>query len=167
MHILQDLWVFKYDPRKAKERFELCKNAGRENFRPWMVRCKMEVLEHSNEIFQQNKNLLGEDTVIDYLSKRLNYDVDYMRMVVMKHPAVLKCRVTKIKEVLDYLLEDGFQPHEIANVIRILTHSLETTKQRIEELRGLDCRPSALSIVCRSQTEYNKFIQGWLNKDQF
>lgn len=168
MHILRDLWVFKYDPAKVRERFELCRSAGRENLRPWMVRCKMEVLENSNQIFQQNKNLLGEDTVIDYLSKRLNYDVDNMRLIAMKHPSVLKCRVTKIKEVLDYLLDEaGFQPHEIANVIRILTHSLETTKQRLEELKSFDCRPSTLTIVCRSQNEYNKFIQEWINKDQF
>lgn len=159
------MWVFKYDPEKIKERFEICKRIGRENLRPWMVRCKIEVLEHSNEIFQQNKNLLGEKTVIDYLSKRLNYDQATMKLIVMRHPSVLKCRVTKIKEVLDYLLDEAkFEPYQIANVIRVLTHSLETTKERIDELSKLGCRPSTLTIICRSQNMYNKFIQEWIEK---
>lgn len=127
----------------------------------------MEVLEHSNMLFQQNKNLLGENTIVDYLSRRLNYDVPSMKLITMRHPSVLKCRVTKIKEVLDYLLDEAnFQPFEIANVIRVLTHSLETTKERLEELNRLGCRPSTLTIVCRSQNEYNKFVKEWIEKSE-
>ena len=92
IHILRDLWVFKYVPQKLKDRFELVKAAGRTTLRPWMVRCKMDVLEHSIDIYQQNKKLLGEDTVIDYLSKRLGYDTFTMKTIASKHPAVLKCR---------------------------------------------------------------------------
>lgn len=139
---------------------------GREHLRPWMVRCKMEVLEHSNEIFRSNKNLLEGNTIIDYLSKRLGYEPEMMKSITLRHPSVLKCRVTKIKEVLDYLLDEAkFEPYEIANVIRILTHSLETTKERLDELSKLGCRPSTLTIVCRSQNEYNKFIQDWVQRN--
>lgn len=74
--------------------------------------------------------------------------------------------VTKIKEVLDYLLDEAnYKPYEIANVIRILTHSLETTKHRLEELKSIGCRPSTLTIVCRSQNEYNKFVKEWIEKN--
>lgn len=67
--------------------------------------------------------------------------------------------------MLDYLLdEEKFQPFEIANCIRILCHSLETTRQRIDELKKLGCRPSSLVIVCKSQTEYQKFLQAWIDK---
>lgn len=92
IHILRDLWVFKYVPKKLKDRFELVKAAGRTTLRPWMVRCKMDVLEHSIDIYQQNKKLLGEDTVVDYLSKRLGYDTFLMKTIASKHPGVLKCR---------------------------------------------------------------------------
>lgn len=71
----------------------------------------------------------------------------------------------KIKDVLDYLLDEAkFESYEIASVIRILTHSLETTKHRLNELSTIGCRPSTLTIVCRSQREYNKFVKEWLDK---
>jgi hypothetical protein len=127
----------------------------------------MEVLQHSNEIFLENKNLLGENTIIDYLSQRLGYDQPTMKLIASRSPNVLKCRVTKVKEVLDFLLDEAhFQPYEIANVIRIITHSLDTTKQRLEELNKLGCKPTTLSIICRSQTEYNKFIEEWVEKKE-
>lgn len=73
--------------------------------------------------------------------------------------------VTKVKQVLDYLLDEtDFKPYEIANVIRILTHSKETTKMRLDELKSIGCRPSTLTIICRSKREYNKFVKEWLEK---
>lgn len=91
-HILQDLWVFKYLPEKVKERFEFVRSAGRFNLRPWMVRCKIEVLENSVNLFQQNKTLLGNDTIVDYIAKRLNYDTYTMKVIISKHPAIFKCK---------------------------------------------------------------------------
>lgn len=130
-----------------------------------MVRCKIEVLEHSNEIYKDNKNLLGENTVIDYLSQRLGIEPEQMKAIAYKHPTVLKCRVTKMKEVLDYLLDEAkWEAYEIAHVIRILTHSLETTKYRLDELSKLGCRPTSLTIVCKSQKEYDKFVQEWVQR---
>lgn len=67
--------------------------------------------------------------------------------------------------MLDYLLDEAdFKRYEIANVIRILTHSKETTKKRIDELKSIGCRPSTLTIVCRSQKEYSKFVKEWIEK---
>lgn len=72
-----------------------------------------------------------------------------------------------MKEILDYLLlEEKFQPFQVANVIRILCHSLETTKKRINELKEHDCRPTSLVIVCKSQKEYGKFLQNWIQTRQ-
>lgn len=69
--------------------------------------------------------------------------------------------------MLDYLLNEAkFSRFEIAQVPRILCHSLNTTKQRIEELASHGCRPSSLVILCRSRREYNKFLQQWSTKDQ-
>lgn len=73
----------------------------------------------------------------------------------------------QIKEVLDYLLNEAkFSRFEIAQVPRILCHSLNTTKQRIEELASYGCRPSSLVILCRSRREYDKFLQQWSDKDR-
>lgn len=130
------------------------------------------------------RNLLGENNdVIDYLSKRLGYDVETTRFIAMRHESVLKVRVTKVdkwkdsfsskdsidfllfqvKEILDYLLEEEkFEPHEIASCPRILCHSLETTKSRINELKTYGCRPTSLVIVCKSKNEYEKFVANWV-----
>ena len=82
-----------------------------------------------------------------------------------RHPTVLKCRGAKVKEVLDYLLdEEKFEPVDIARVIRVLTHSLATTKRRLAELKAVGCRPSTLSIICRSRREYSKFLKEWMDR---
>lgn len=70
---------------------------------------------------------------------------------------------------MDYLLDEAkYEPYEIGSVIRILTHSLDTTKRRLDELKSIGCKPSTLTIVCRSQNEYNKFIKEWIgNADRY
>ena len=68
----------------------------------------------------------------------------------------------QIKEILDYLLEEEkLQPYDIAVAPRILCHSLETTKARLNELKSINCVPSTLVIVCRSKNEYEKFVRKW------
>lgn len=46
-------------------------------------------------------------------------------------------------------------------VPRILCHSLETTKKRLEELKSIGCVPSSLVVVCRSKKEYQIFVDDW------
>lgn len=71
----------------------------------------------------------------------------------------------QIKEVLDYLLlESGYTANDVAQTPRILCHSLQTTRHRLEELRSLGCKPSSLVIVCRSANEYRKFIEAWTDR---
>lgn len=109
-------------------------------------------------------DILGEHgTPTEYIAQRLGYTTDEAQAIMDKHPQVNTVRVTKIKEVFDYLLnEAGFSCFEVANVPRILCHSLKTTKQRLEELKSYGCRPISLVIVCRSKREYNKFLNQWL-----
>jgi mTERF len=104
--------------------------------------------------------LARNETVVDYLSERLGYHKDIMHHIVLKHPPVLRVRVTKIKDILDYLLnEAGFEAHHIAQVPRILCHGLETTKARLDELQALfGYRPSTLVTLCKSKREYEKLL---------
>lgn len=130
------------------------------------------------------KELLGDRTLVEYVADRLGYDVNTTKFVLDKHPAIYTVRVTKvrrlmliyldtinkfkspissqIKEILDYFLnESEFTANDVAQVPRILCHSLTTTRARLNELRSLGCKPSSLVIVCRSRNEYRKFIEGW------
>lgn len=107
--------------------------------------------------------VLGDKTsVAEYLGERLGFTAEEAQAIMNKHPQVNVVRVTKIKEVLDYLLNEAeFSRYEVAQVPRILCHSLETTKRRLEELKQYGCRPSSLVIVCRSKREYDKFLNKW------
>ncbi|XP_053957438.1 transcription termination factor, mitochondrial [Anastrepha ludens] len=162
--ILKDLWAFRYTPKSVQLRLERAKRAKKDKIMPWMIRCPEPILQRSFKLTLDELAVLGEKkNVVEYVAERLGFDVNSTRSIMERHPAVKRVRVTKIKEVLDYLLlEAGFTAHEIANVPRILCHGLETTKQRIEELKSYGCRPSTLVIVCRSKREYDKFVKTWL-----
>lgn len=142
-----------------------------------------EILLRSIKHSMDEKELLGDRTLVEYVADRLGYDVQTTKLVLDKHPAIYNVRVTKvreddrskprdlaihshhhpqIKDILDYFLnESEFTAHDVAQVPRILCHSLATTRQRLDELRALGCKPSSLVIVCRSANEYRKFINGW------
>jgi len=163
INILRDLWVFNYLPTTIRARLERCQQAEKENLKPWVIKCSEETLGRSLTLSQESKNLLGGSTVIDYLSERLGYNKETTKNIVSKHKQVSKVRVTRAKQILDYLLiEEKFEPFEIANVIRILCHSLKTTKERLLKLKEYGCRPTSLVIVCKSQKEFDKFFQNWI-----
>lgn len=53
---------------------------------------------------------MGENNdVIDYLSKRLGYDVETTRFIAMRHESVLKVRVTKVDKWMDSFSSNDIQ----------------------------------------------------------
>lgn len=102
--ILRDLWAFKYLPKSIRTRLERCQKADKENLKPWMIRCTEEILERSLTISQENKNLLGDSTVIEYISDRLGYDNETTKNVVSKHEQVMKVRVPKVRNHFMFIL---------------------------------------------------------------
>ncbi|GAB0094428.1 Transcription termination factor, mitochondrial [Sergentomyia squamirostris] len=167
MDILRDLWVFRYNPEALELRLGRAKEASVEKSMPWMARCTVPVFEKHLQISEDTRAVLGENrTTVEYLSERLGYDVDTMREITSRRPAILRVRMTKIKEFLDFLLlEAGFTPRDLVRVPQILTHSIETTRMRLKELKQHGCVPTSLSIVCLSQRNYQKFLHRWINKN--
>ncbi|XP_037826754.1 transcription termination factor, mitochondrial [Lucilia sericata] len=163
MNILKDLWGFRYAPRAVELRLRRALQAKKDKIMPWMVRCPEPILQKSLQLSLDELEVLGNKTsVAEYIGERLGFSAEEAQAIMDKHPQVNTVRVTKIKEVLDYLLDEAkFTRYEIAQVPRILCHSLETTKQRMEELKKFGCRPSSLVIVCRSKREYDKFLKQW------
>lgn len=168
MNILRDLWAFKYKTKSIERRLERAKTAQKDKIMPWMVRCTEPILQKSLQIATESKALLGEsNSTLEYLSNRLGYDLKTTEYIVSKHPQVLKVRIPKINEIIDYLLnEANFTPHHIAQVPRILCHSLETTKFRLNELKSYGCVPSTLVILCKSNREYAKFRDKWISSNR-
>lgn len=71
-----------------------------------------------------------------------------------------------MKDILDYLLiEENYKPFEIANTIRILCHSLATTKARLNQMKEHDLRPSSLVIVCKTKIEFNKCLKNLIDQN--
>ncbi|XP_017151476.1 transcription termination factor, mitochondrial [Drosophila miranda] len=163
INILKDLWAFRYTPRSVQLRLERAKRAKKDKIMPWMVRCPELILQRSLKLSLDELQVLGKhSSVVEYLGHRLGFSVSETKVIMDRHPQVHTVRVTKIKEVLDYLLDEAkFSRFEIAQVPRILCHSLKTTQARVEELKSHGCRPSSLVILCRSRREYEKFLEHW------
>ncbi|XP_032289011.1 transcription termination factor, mitochondrial isoform X3 [Drosophila virilis] len=166
INILKDLWAFRYTPKSVELRLERAQRAKKDKIMPWMVRCPEPILQRSLKLSLDELKVLGKfSSVVEYVAHRLGFTVSETKAIMDRHPQVHTVRVTKIKEVLDYLLDEAkFTRFEIAQVPRILCHSLKTTRQRVEELASFGCRPSSLVILCRSRREYAKFLQQWNNQ---
>jgi len=120
------------------------------------------ILLRSIEITTETKAIVGEKTIATYLSDRLKYDIATTEAIIHKEPKIRKARVTRLKEILDYLLDEaGFTAEDIAQTPRIFRLPLKTTRKRLEQLKSLGCRPQSLVIVCKSAKEYDKFLQNW------
>ncbi|CAG9784517.1 unnamed protein product [Diatraea saccharalis] len=156
--IIRDLWVLKYKSDTIKERLERVKALGIDNLYPWMVRCSEDILNRYVAIYQETKNILGnnESTHI-YLAKRLNTTVEAVEEMCIKTPALKTIRVTKVKHFLDYLISEGISPGDIAKIPRILSASQKTVKERIDKLRQLGFQELNLNVLCRSKKQFKKF----------
>lgn len=95
--ILKDLWAFKYLPKSIRLRLERCRVSSKCNLKPWLIRCPERVLRTTLKYAEDHRELLGEsNTLIDYISERLGYDIETTNYIVSKHEAVKKCRIMKV-----------------------------------------------------------------------
>ncbi|CAG9099695.1 unnamed protein product [Plutella xylostella] len=156
--ILRDLWVLKYHPTTIRERLQRVKDTGVKNLYPWMVRCSENILERSIQISKDAKSILGDSmSTQNYLANRLNITTETVEDMCVKLPALKTIRVTKLKSFLDFLIEEGFPVHEIADKPRVLTASQTTVKQRLEKLRKMGLQYINLNILCRSRKDFKKY----------
>uniref|UniRef100_A0A182Y943 Mitochondrial transcription termination factor n=1 Tax=Anopheles stephensi TaxID=30069 RepID=A0A182Y943_ANOST len=166
--ILADLWAFKYSPGIVAERIARAKEVRGKKLMPWMVRCPEVVLEKSLQLTKDSGALLGEnETIVEYFCKRLGFNQEVANSIIIKAPSVRNVRITKVKKVIDYLLDElDYTPNDIALNPRILMHSLQTTKKRMAQLKEIGCRPKSLIIVCKSQRQYDLFVKEWVDSKE-
>lgn len=70
-----------------------------------------------------------------------------------------------MKEMIDYLYEQGYTPDHLCRVPRILAHSLETTKSRINQLKEFGFFQPSLAILCKSKRDYDKYLKKYFKKE--
>lgn len=95
--ILRDLWAFKYDPKLIRERLKRCQETEKGNLKPWMIRCTEDILERSLALTQEKKNVLGKNTLVEYLSQRLNVESSEMERLIEKQKALAVSKASKVK----------------------------------------------------------------------
>ncbi|CAH2231404.1 jg27710 [Pararge aegeria aegeria] len=158
--ILRDLWVLKYHHKTIYERLQKVKNTGIDTLNPWMVRCSEDILNRSIQIFQETKSILGDNKSTKmYLANRLNISPEIIEDMYRKVPALKTTRAVKVKNFLDFLLEQGFSLEDITSKARILTASQNTVKQRLEKLRDLGLHTINLNVLCRSRKDFKKYCE--------
>uniref|UniRef100_A0A6M2E2N0 Putative transcription termination factor mitochondrial isoform x2 n=1 Tax=Xenopsylla cheopis TaxID=163159 RepID=A0A6M2E2N0_XENCH len=157
-NILRDLWVFKYDPSKVRERITIAKRANSKKIMPWMVRCKQSVFQRYLNRTKETNELLANRSIEDYLAEKLKCDMDMVNYIIANNPSIRNIHITKLQDSLDYFLSLGYTAYHIAQAPRVLCNSLQTTKERMNEINDLDVKLNSLVILCKSKTEYSKHL---------
>lgn len=115
----------------------------------------------------ENKKILGTDSSIEeYLSKRLECSLENAKYLTEKNPAIIKMNSSKVKEMLDYLYEQGYTPAHVIRVPRILVHSLETTKSRLKHLKQYGFVPPSLTFLCKSKKDFDKYVKKYIKANK-
>uniref|UniRef100_A0A336LM22 CSON013656 protein n=1 Tax=Culicoides sonorensis TaxID=179676 RepID=A0A336LM22_CULSO len=161
-NVLRDPWVFLYSPRQTRERLIKAREVREDKLMPWMIHCPPKILEHSLKLTIDTRNILkssNSEDQLSYLSKRLGFERAQMDHYIARFPAARKVRITKVKKILDFLLDEAnFTPQQIASVPRILTFGLTQIKKRHEELSSLGYKINSLIMFCLTRKKYAALI---------
>lgn len=162
-NILRDPWVFRYSPRQTRKRLSKAQQVRDDKLMPWMARCPDTRLDISLQLTSDIKATLKEmdsADVLGYLSKRLGYERSEMELYMNRFPPALKVRVTKIKKILDFLLnEAGHTPVQVAAVPRVLCFGLKQMKERHAELESLKYNICSLIVYCFTRSKFSEFAE--------
>lgn len=105
------------------------------------------------------RSVLGnEGTAIEYLSKRLGCEEKKIADIFLKNAHLAQVSGPKIKRVVDFLFENGYTKENFIRVPRILVHKIETMQERLDELAKYGHRPKSLMVFCKSQREYDAYL---------
>lgn len=151
---------FRYSPIEIKKRLKIIKLSNHPNPKPWLTITHWKFFDRALVRSRMEAKILGGKSVIEFLANRLNFDIDFTANMLTKFPIPYVPRASTIVKVLDLLLnEAGYTSFDIAQCPRILFHSVDTTRTRLNELKELGYKPMSLVTVCRSETEYRKTIE--------
>uniref|UniRef100_A0A0K8SF31 Transcription termination factor, mitochondrial n=1 Tax=Lygus hesperus TaxID=30085 RepID=A0A0K8SF31_LYGHE len=158
--LVKDLWVLTYTKSRLEERLGEIHPMNIYPIKPWMLRCLPEVLLRTFSNRQESKAALApHPNVVAYLSNRLGVTENEIAVFAKKHPPVMRVHVAKMKEIIDYLLSEGYPAAKIVQTPRILCHSLETIQGRLNELKARNYMPKTISVLCKSKRAFEDFVK--------
>ncbi|KAG5889013.1 hypothetical protein JTB14_033942 [Gonioctena quinquepunctata] len=157
--VIKDLWVLKYRPALIEERIKLAKSNNIETIKTWMVRAQSDIFNNYVKRRTDNKSILGNNSLVEYLSERLECTEEVAKYIITKQPALQNKRLKKMNEIIDFLLLYGFKPIQICRTPKILLHSVETIKKRLKEMEALGMQLDTLYVLTKSQKQYNQVLE--------
>lgn len=151
---------FRYSPNELKHRLNVIKSSNYPKIKPWLMIVDMKSFDRALIRSKTEADVLNGRNVVEFLADRLGFDIDFTANMLRKFPISYNPRASTLIKTIDYLLnEAGYTPMDIAQCSRILFHSLDKTKARLNELNDLGYVPMSLITVCRSATEYRKTVE--------
>ncbi|GJQ70569.1 hypothetical protein Trydic_g22968 [Trypoxylus dichotomus] len=155
--ILNDLWVLNYKKSTVEKRIQFVKENNFEKIKTWMIRAPSDIILNYIKIRSENKLILGNNSLAEYLSRRLECSIEQSNYIITKLPALKGKSVKKMAEIIDYLYNLGIQPTHICITPKILLHSVETMKKRVKELQEQGVHVDNLRLLTKSQKQYRAY----------
>lgn len=97
---------------------------------------------------------MGNNSLTEYLSQKLKCSIEEANYIITKLPALKAKSVKKIDEIITYLYEFQFKPIQICVSPKILLHSVDTVKKRVQELQKEGVHIDNLNILIKTQKKY-------------
>ncbi|XP_046735944.1 transcription termination factor, mitochondrial [Diprion similis] len=157
--IMKDCWPFRQHPETITDRLERIRKAGISSIKPWMVRCTEPVIARTINIVSCRRAILGENTIIRYLSERFQCDEDKAAVILTKFPKANNVTGPKIKKIVDFLIENEYTIDHVIRVPRFLFHRVEKARIRLDELHTYGHKPTTLTVFCETKKKYNRYLR--------
>ncbi|ERL86976.1 transcription termination factor, mitochondrial [Dendroctonus ponderosae] len=162
--LLRDLWVFKYSVDQITSRLGFTKQHG-VKLKTWMIRCPEDVLYKHLKRESDNRDILGENSVTQYLSQKLHCSDIMAKNIIKKHPQLQNKSLLKINLMIDLLYKYGFTPMHICRVPKVLLHSRKTSEMRLKQLKAFGKLPDSLYILTKSQKQYLQHLDNLVKEN--
>ncbi|XP_055301881.1 transcription termination factor, mitochondrial-like [Sitodiplosis mosellana] len=159
--ILNSPLTFRMNLNKMENLLMELKSRSTEPISSWMLTCPEAQLNTMIERQEKQRELLnGCGNAIDYIGKRLNWDEKTKISALKSCPALAKCNMTKIRQQLDFLLnETHFTEDDISSYPRVFTNSLKKLRTRMNELATVKYKAKRLYIICLERKRYLEIIE--------
>ncbi|KAL3282919.1 hypothetical protein HHI36_006077 [Cryptolaemus montrouzieri] len=160
----KDLWVLKYSAEKVRLRLNLIKDLNIDLPKPWMIRSPISVIENYARRRTDNREILGNDSLVEYLSKKLECTEAQAKYLIDRIPALTTKKLRTLSDIINFLYSKGFEPYHIIRVPKILVHSVETIKSRLEQLEKAGVRVESLYIFIKTQKQFIHYFETLVKK---
>ncbi|RZC38244.1 uncharacterized protein BDFB_006202, partial [Asbolus verrucosus] len=147
---------------KEQDRLNDARRYNIDSMKTWMVRVQPEIFQNYIQRRSDNKSILGNSSLTEYLSERLECSNDISNYLIVKQPALKNKSLKKLKELIDFLFAAGFKSHHICRVPKILVHSVDTIQKRLKQLEDKGIQIDSLHMLTKSQKQFTQYYEALL-----